>query len=81
MAQFATEEEKKAFEKGVEFTKRYIAHCIAVSLPTNVSDPDKFRIDATMTLMQVSKFVQGESDSIYNKENLSFSQFCEKYHY
>lgn len=81
MAQFATEEEKKAFEEGVEFTRRYIAHCIAVSLPTNVKNPDKFRTDATMILMQVSRFAQEESDSIYNKENLSFSQFCETYHY
>ncbi len=81
MAQFATEEEKKAFEEGVEFTKRYIAHCIDGSLPTGSINPDKFRIDATMTLMQVSRFVQEKSDSIYNKENLSFSQFCEKYHY
>ena len=76
MATFATDEEKKAFEFGIAITKRYIAHCIVKSLSPNLVE---MLSKSIQIVMNVTDFVMDETPMLPNEENLTFSQFCDKY--
>jgi len=73
MKKFNTEEEIKAFECGVDYTKGYIAFCIK----HHKCEAEEFR-DLILEKDILDFIVLGKG-IIPNKYNISFEEFCENY--
>ena len=75
MQKFSTEEERKAFDLGAMYTRRYIMMAIA-------KYPYSLNIAGAMQLVKnIMNFVSEDTNKIPNNENINFKQFCEKYDY
>ena len=73
MLKFSTEEERKAFELGTKYFKLYMEFCFA-------KYPYKLNVGGCVRFVRdFSFFLTDDTDTIPNKENLNFLEFCEKY--
>ena len=69
-----TEEEKRAFELGKDWTKLYLMRCICES------SFDLGTVNGLTTFLNfLAPFLNSKTDYIPNKDGLKFSEFFEKY--